>query len=264
MKLSYAISFHKSSFNFIAEGDLKILSNLGYDGVEISVRKPNRIRVGKLEKLLRRYRLGLSAIGTGQMFLNDGLSLSSPKKSVRVETINRIKKCIEMAALLNSQVIIGLVRGKMTSEESAKLYMKNLKNSFRYISDWSNHNKVILTIEPINRYETSFLNNIEETLGFVKDFKNPFVRVLIDTFHMNIEEKDFKDSIQRAADYISHVHLADNNRKIPGDGHLNFREIVDALKKINYTNYLSAEILPMPNFKECAKLFIQRVKGYLK
>ncbi|GAH90583.1 unnamed protein product, partial [marine sediment metagenome] len=77
--------------------------------------------------------------------------------------------------------------------------------------------------------------------------------MLIDTFHMNIEEVSIYESIIKAKDYITHVHLADNNRWAPGSGHLNFAQVIEVLEKINYKGYLSAEILPLPDADRAAR-----------
>jgi len=83
------------------------------------------------------------------------------------------------------------------------------------------------------------------------------LKMLVDTFHMNIEEKDIIESILHAKGYVSHVHFADSNRWAPGCGHINFAEILDALEEIGYEGAVSAEILPKPTPEECLKLTME-------
>ena len=78
--------------------------------------------------------------------------------------------------------------------------------------------------------------------------------LLADTFHMNIEEVSIEDSLIQAKDYLTHVHFADSNRWAPGCGHLDFRKVIETLKKIDYQDYVSAEILPLPDSDSCALL----------
>jgi len=84
--------------------------------------------------------------------------------------------------------------------------------------------------------------------------------MLIDTFHMNIEEVSIYESIIKAKDYITHVHLADSNRWAPGSGHLDFAKIIKTLEEINYKGYLSAEILPLPDADRAARLTVEHLK----
>jgi len=240
------------------------MRDLGYDGVELGIREPEKVDISNLQRILESRHLELSAIGTGLMFMEDGLSLSSPNKDLRKRAVGRIKKHIDIARLFDSQVIIGLVRGKkLIPQDNDGHYYRNLKDSFRKICDYAFDSEALITIEPINRYETDFLNCAEEVLDFIKTIKYKNLRLLLDTFHMNIEEKDLTGSIVKSKKYLSHFHLADNNRLCPGRGHIDFKKIIGALKGIRYTKYLSAEIVPLPDFKTCAKQYFRNIKRYL-
>lgn len=269
MKLSYAVSLQKTGLNFIAQEDwvdkARVLSCLGYDGIELSIRDPRQLKIKDIDKVLCRYALNLTAIGTGQIFNDDGLSLSSSKKNIRQKAIQRIKRHIDIAKAFDSLVIIGLARGKNNGirDDRNDSHRKSLLESFRHLCDYASRHRVIIAIEPINRYEVSFLNNAGEALRFISEIKCSYLRILLDTFHMNIEEKDFIGPISQAGRLVSYVHLSDNNRLCPGRGHIDFKEIISALKKIKYKGYLSAEILPLPDFKSCAKEFHKFVERLL-
>lgn len=84
-----------------------------------------------------------------------------------------------------------------------------------------------------------------------------------DTFHMNIEEQSIYDAIKNARRYLAHFHLADNNRLAPGQGHLDFKKIIKALKEIGYKGFVSAEILPKPDQYTAAKLAIEHIKSLI-
>ena len=87
--------------------------------------------------------------------------------------------------------------------------------------------------------------------------------MMIDTFHMNIEDADMWGSIHQAKDYIIHVHYSDNNRLAPGMGHFNFPKMTKVLQEINYKGYISVEILPIPDSYTAAKQAIISIKSYL-
>ena len=242
-----------------------ILADLGYEGVEFGIRNPDKIDSRQIEQVLGRNSLRLSAIGTGQMFVDDGLSISSLSKDIRHRAISRIRKHIVLARLFESQVIIGLARGKKSAirKNNDSRYMKYLKDGFREICDCAEKNKVAVTIEPINRYETSFLNCAEEVKSFERILNSPSLKIMLDTFHANIEEKNFLQAVKISGRFLSHVHLSDNNRLCPGRGHLDFKLIIGLLRKSGYVGYLSAEILPFPDFKACAKEYITNIRRYL-
>jgi sugar phosphate isomerase/epimerase len=117
-----------------------------------------------------------------------------------------------------------------------------------------------MTLEPLNRYETNFINTLDEGIKFIKKIGLQNVKILADIFHMNIEEVSISKAIIEAKNYISHVHFADSNRCAPGDGHLNFREIVSSLVRINYNGFVAMEMLPKPDSLTVAN----RAISYLK
>lgn len=259
MKFSYAISLQPTKFQAVGAGDwqkqISLLAHLGYDGVELAVRNPAQINKIKLERILRKNNLKVSAIGTGQVYLSEGLSLSDRSSAIRKKAVFRIKQHVSLAQALRSPVVLGLIRGNKSGGADKKS-MDHLKESCRKICDEASRYAVPIVLEPINRYETCFLNNIEEALKFIRQIGYRGLKVLPDTFHMNIEEADICRSIEKAKNYIGHIHFADSNRKYPGAGHVDFISIISKLKQIGYAGFISAEILPLPNFEITAKKFM--------
>ncbi|HID05862.1 MAG TPA: sugar phosphate isomerase/epimerase [Armatimonadetes bacterium] len=98
-----------------------------------------------------------------------------------------------------------------------------------------------LLLEPLNRYETHFLNRLEQAVEICNQVGNPYVRIMADFFHMNIEEADIPASIRQAGEWIYHVHLADSNRLLPGLGHTDFQSGFVALKEIGFDKYMALE-----------------------
>jgi len=106
---------------------------------------------------------------------------------------------------------------------------------------------VQLLIEPVNRYETNFINSAEEGVAFINETGHPELKLLLDTFHMNIEEADTIKTLHKFTDYIGYIHFADSNRQAPGFGQIPFRKILSALLAQNYSGIITAEILPLPD-----------------
>ena len=250
MRISIVVSTQPASFAALAyKGQLREnltkIKQLGFDGVELAVRDPQLLDVAELHQMLGECALPVPAIGTGQAYAEEGLSLTHADPKVRCQAVDRIRAQIRFAAPLNAHVIIGLIRGKRQPGMSAKQSESLLLGSLRECA--SENPEVRLAIEPINRYETDLLNTVEETLRLVNRLAAENIGLLLDTFHMNIEEPSILQSIEAARDRLFHVHVADSNRWYPGAGHIDFESIVKTLDRLGYPGWLSAEILPQPD-----------------
>jgi sugar phosphate isomerase/epimerase len=120
---------------------------------------------------------------------------------------------------------------------------------------------VRLVLEPLNRYESDIVNNAAEGLALLAEVGHDHLGLLLDTFHMNIEEPDYAESIAAvmAVGRLWHVHLGDSNRWPSGYGHIDFAEILLALRRTGYDGYLSAELLPRPDPDEAAAATIRYI-----
>jgi 5-keto-L-gluconate epimerase len=250
MKWSMVISSQPSSFSALTySGALtdhtRKVAELGFDGVELAVRNPEFIDVAPLQALLKSCNLSVAAIGTGQAFSDDKLCLTDADESVRKAATDRILAHMRLASALDAKVIIGLIRGKSIHGADRKQAEAWLAESLQHCArSWPS---VRLVIEPINRYETELINTVADGLRFLERIAADNVGLLLDTFHMNVEESSFQQSIRIAGDRIFHMHFADSNRWYPGAGHIPFSEILESLQQIGYNGFVSAEILPQPD-----------------
>jgi len=140
-----------------------------------------------------------------------------------------------------------LIRGKIVDNVSREEAEEWTIDCLRKCAERGKEYNIRLTLEPVNRYESNFINTLTGGVEFIKRVGMDNLGLLIDTFHMNIEEVSMEESIIQAKDYITHVHFADSNRWAPGCGHIDFEKIAETLKKIDYHGYVSAEILPLPD-----------------
>jgi len=264
MKKSIVVSIQPTKFSALAfkedfKESIKKVADLGFDGAELAVRNPKDLKIEDVINIIKKNKLEVPAIGTGQAYGEEGLSFSDPDKKIRKRAVERIKDQIVFASHFNAIVIIGLIRGKIqegvTKTKVEEWTIDCLKECTEFAQGYNIH----LTLEPVNRYESNFINTLDEGIEFIKRVGAPNLGILADTFHMNIEEVSIYDSIVQAKDYITHVHFADSNRWAPGCGHLDFAKIVQTLKKINYQGYVSAEILPLPDPDNCARLTVEHL-----
>ena len=244
---------------------LPLIEELGYDAIELHVGNPATLDRKELRKQLDAHHLTISMIGTGLAFGEEGLSWVDPDPEIRRKAIQRIKDHVDFGSEYGAQLAIGLIRGKTLSKDPAiaKEQVQMILDASRECARYAEGTGVILAIEPINRYEVEFVLNVDEAIEFTKQVDSPAAGILVDTFHMNIEDASIVDSIKRAGKYITHVHLADSNRWAPGYGHLDVPSVLKALKEIGYERYISFEVLPMPTPVEAAKQGITYVKGLL-
>ena len=162
--------------------------------------------------------------------------------------MDRFKSIIDLAASLETNVIFGGVRGKLSSTESERLnQIECVMESLRDCDLYADRLGVSLLLEPINRYETNFINTAAQGLEFLDRTGTKATKLLLDAFHMNIEEVDITQTLLQTGNRLGYFHLVDSNRLSPGQGHIDFRHIFDTLHKINYQGPVSAEILPIPS-----------------
>ncbi|HHY46097.1 MAG TPA: sugar phosphate isomerase/epimerase [Firmicutes bacterium] len=253
MKIAAVISVQKAKFEAVVfkedlEGSIERIASLGFDGVELAVRNPDVLKVEVIRDLVKSHGLVVPAIGTGQAYGEDGLSFADPSETIRRETRRRVRSHIELASYLGgAPVIIGLIRGRVQPGVTRKEALGWVQGELAEAASYAASRGTSLVIEPINRYETDIVNTVDEAIELIETVGKPNVGLLLDTFHMNIEEPDMLLSIRRAAPYIKHVHFADSNRWAPGCGHLDFAEITRLLRDVGYEGFVSAEILPRPD-----------------
>jgi sugar phosphate isomerase/epimerase len=117
-------------------------------------------------------------------------------------------------------------------------------------------------LEPLNRYEGNVVNTIAEAGDLIRSLSTRHVTILADLFHMNIEEQDVCGALRGGTGLITHVQLADSNRRPPGHGHTDFRAVAESLASIGYKGYLSAEALPWPDPDTAARLAIEGIRRF--
>ena len=270
MRTSTVISLSQTDFSALTydknfENSIKKIAKLGFCGVELALADPAEIDQIKLADLIDSLGLKVPAIGTGQSYLRDGLSFMDPRERIREKAQERVKKYVDFAERFGAQVIVGLIRGRIPNEcADKKTARKWCADCITYVADYASDYGIDLTIEPINRYETNIINTAVQCIKFIKELDRENVGLLLDTFHMNIEERSIFETIRKSKNYLTHVHFADSNRLAPGCGHLDFEKIVETLREIGYNGFISAEILPLPDPAKSQELTIEFFKKTLR
>lgn len=267
MKKAIVVSTHAAQFNAVAfKGDLEAnlarVASLGYDGAELAIRDPNAIDADALVGLVQKYGLEVPAIGTGQAWGEEGLSFTDPDAGVRRAAVDRVKSHVPVAARFGAVIIIGLLRGIVRPGVSHPQAWAWMVDALRECAEAALASGVKIAIEPINRYETTLVNTAADGLALLDQVGMPNLGLLLDTFHMNIEEPDIYRSIRAAAPRLFHFHVADSNRWYPGAGHLDFPRILATLREVGYDGYISVEAMPMPDGDTCAAESIKAMRSW--
>ena len=257
MKLSIVLStqpaqFQAATFKGNLDTNLASIASLGYEGVELAIRDPKLVDLENLDQLVCKYHLRVPAIGTGQAWGEEGLSFTDPDPAVRRAAVERIQGHIPAAARFEAVIIIGLIRGIVKPQVGDGQAMDWLVQALRECSEAARPHGVRLALEPINRYETTLINNVRQGLELIERVGAENFGLLLDTFHMNIEEPRIEEGIRACGARIFHFHVADSNRWYPGAGHLDFKSILNTLSSTGYPGWVSGEFLPQPDAQTAA------------
>jgi len=258
MKHSVVLSTHAASFDAVAlKGDFQAnvakIAGWGYDGVELAIRDPRLVDAAELERVVGGHGLAVPAIGTGQAWGEEKLSFTSDDAGVREAAIGRIKSHIPLAARLDAMIILGLIRGITPQGQTHERSMEYLIEAIRECAATAVGTGVRFALEPLNRYETDLVHTVAEGLKLAERVGADNFGLLLDTFHMNIEEPVIEDSIRACGGRIFHFHVADSNRWYPGAGHLDFKAILDTLEATGYRGFVSGEFRPLPDADTAAE-----------
>ena len=265
MKRYIVLSTHAAQFKAVAfkgdfEANIEKIAQWGYDGVELAIRDPKLVNVDSLDRVISDYGLEVPAIGTGQAWGEEGLSFTSDDPAIRKEAVERITSHIPLAKHFNAVIILGLIRGITPEGQTHEQSMTYLVDALQQCAAVASPHNVKFALEPLNRYETDLIHTVEEGLDLIEQVGAENFGLLLDTFHMNIEEPIEVESIRKCDNRIFHFHVADSNRWYPGAGHLDFKSILSALYSTGYQGYVSGEFMPEPDPDTAAAKNIKYLK----
>jgi 5-keto-L-gluconate epimerase len=239
-------------------------AQIGYDAVELHVADPAEVDVCQVRAACEATGVGMSSIGTGLARVRDGLSLTSRDEDLRRGAIVRLKSFLHLGAEFRSVVIVGLMKGLVKDCNNRTEYERHLTEALDACLPMAQNSGVMLVLEAMNRYESDILNTMEECVRTIERFDSEYLKLHIDTYHMNIEEDRIERNIVAAGGHIGHVHIADSNRGYPGTGHYDFAETIAALKAVGYQGVLAVECLPRPTPELAAQGAYEAMRAVLK
>jgi D-psicose/D-tagatose/L-ribulose 3-epimerase len=242
-----------SPFSNKTLGLVKKVHDMGFDIIEVCIEDPATIDAARIREALAENNTKSTICGA----FGPDRDASSEEKSVRANAVKYLESCIDTAKEIGAPFVAGPMYsavGKtrlLSPAERAEQWSLAVE-TLKPVADYAGERGVQLAIEPLNRFETDFINTVEQGLDFVDRIGASNVGLLLDTFHMNIEEKDIPAAIRLAGSKIFHFHSCENDRGTPGKGHVEWKEVVEALRSINYQGPVVIEAFTT-DIKEIAK-----------
>lgn len=223
------------------EAILEILPKIvahGYDGIEVPLLRPGSLDVERIREELAV--LGLSC--TASSALPAGMSLID--RANRQESVGWLASVVEEASRLGASILCGPFMtpiGEMRGRASTVEEWENGVAALQLLGDRTIESGVTIAFEPLNRFEGFVVNTIADSIRLIREVDRLNVRLLLDTFHMNIEESGIPAAIVEAGEYIAHFHLSENHRGSVGSGHIPWDAVFDGLSKSGYQGWLVVE-----------------------
>ncbi|HUW81193.1 MAG TPA: sugar phosphate isomerase/epimerase family protein [Phycisphaerae bacterium] len=243
------------------EEDLACVKQAGYGAVELQIADPAAIDEPALRSSLGKAGLPMCAFQTGSSYSSCGNCLCTPDAAIRNRTVKLLKSFVDFASRLNAVIVFGSLQGRTTDEPDTTAGRKRIVEAIGEVCRYATKRGVTVCMEPVNHLETAYHNTIREVERLVRSLNTPSARMMIDTFHMNIEEKDMTGPIAPVADILAHVHLSDTNRDVLGAGHWDTAAFLRDLRSAGYAGYCSVGVYnTRQSRKECMRLCMKALK----
>lgn len=211
------------------------VKEMGFDWIEVPLEDLADMDHERGAEIIKDHGLGVSACAA----MGPDRDLIHTDKAVRDNGMAYLKGAIQATQTLGGKNLVGPLYSAVgrtwqsTPEERARdtdILVENLVELANFAADFD----VVLCVEPLNRFETSFINLAEQAIPIVDRVDHPNCQMMLDTFHMNIEEKSLGDAIRAVGPRLRHVHACENDRGAPGTGNIPWNEVAAALKDIHY------------------------------
>jgi D-psicose/D-tagatose/L-ribulose 3-epimerase len=220
------------------------VAKLGFEVMEISADSLINLTVAQRDAIKN-----VTAAAGMELSFQTGLSktqnIASPDAAVRKSGIEFLKQNIQITRDMGGKMLSGVLYGVWQDvPDPAKdrgYYLENSVRSMREVIKFAEDTGIRLNMEILNRFEQYILNTVDQGLEYLRMVDSPNLKLQVDTFHMNIEEDDIGQAIVKAGDKLGYLHASENNRKLPGQGHIPWAKVAGALSQINYQGFIVVE-----------------------
>ena len=235
MKFGINTFLFTSPFNNRSTQLFRQFKKWGFDGVEIAIENPADIDPVYVKAQLDKHGLVCTSVCACFPPSRDLRGTAAQQRAAVVY----MKQLVDMAELLGTNIVMGPLYSATGRADAVPLpeyrgQWRTVRNHLKTICAYAEANGKVICMEPLNRFETDFLNTVEQGLQMIREVKSPALKLLLDTFHMNIEEKNPANSIRRAGRHVGHIHASASDRGTPGNDNVDWQGVAKALKDIRY------------------------------
>ena len=260
MKLCYPVSTPESNVPLMAfwgedkfEENIKAVSEIGYQGVELLVRDGSQVEAEYIKSVLDKYGLEAAAVGSSPIFTQDKLTLANRDPEKRKQALERARAGIDFASFFKVPYCIGKFRGDV-DEETAGSTMADLTGTLKAIAAYGAEKGVNVLLEPQSGPGINNLHTVREVLEKEREIGAGNMGILLDMFHMDVAEISMCAAVVQAGKKACFIHASDNRRLPVGAGRLSVSDMTETLKAIGYNGYVSVEVLQKPDSYTAAKI----------
>jgi len=220
--------------------------------VEIAVEDPSLINTKAVKEALSLYNLKANVCGA----FGPTRDLTHEDKSIHENCLSYIESCLTICAELDCSFFGGPMysavgKARMVSSEQRKIEWNLAVNNLRKVCDMASSRGLQIALEPLNRFESDMINTVDDVMRLIKDINHPAAKIMVDGFHMNIDERNIEQAIVTAGEQLIHVQVSENYRGTPGTGQTRWDDYKRGLEKINYEGTVTIESFT-PDNKELA------------
>ena len=243
-KLGIFMNFWEKNWDADHSKYIKKAAAIGYDVLEFQAQPLLEMSDEKLRSLKALAdEVGIEL--TYSLGLDPAYDVSSPDEKIRLGGVDYLQRIVEQIGKMDGKLLSGVSYAGWGTPpyilNDKRPLLENSLKSMRAIIKTAEDNGVTYCVEAVNRFEGCLINTAKEALDYAAEVDSPNIGVLLDTYHMNIEENSIGDAIRLVGDKLTSFHTGENNRTAPGRGHLDWDEIFGALKEINYKNRIVCE-----------------------
>ncbi len=245
------------------EENFRLLSEIGYDGVEFMTINPAKLDVAEIKALSEKYSLPVVLVCTGEIYGQLRLSFTDKDAVVRRKAIEKVKEIIEFASYFGANINIGRVRG-FSDENDPTSSLKLAVRALREVCDYAAPRGVKVLIEHIETMETNFIITVSESCDLVNLVNRENFKIMIDVFAMYHEEQDIYEAIRRySPQHNLHVHLSDSDRYYPGHRDMDFDKIIKTFREASFDGPFVQEVLQLPDQETAARKCFEHIQPIL-
>lgn len=229
------------------------VAGLGYHGIELVATHPLGYPLEELAALSRQFGLPVVSLLSGWSYGAEGLCLSSPDAGVRGRAVQRLHDYVGHAARLGAVVVVGLMQGLRGDEPDETTAGERIADCLREVARAAGAQGVSVVLEPVNHLQVGFNHTAAEAAALVERVGSPALGYMLDTVHMNIEERSLLQTIRAHGPRVRHFHLCETNGGPFGTGGLDFAAVLSALRESGYEHFVSVKVYRKVGWEEAAR-----------